>query len=133
MTTIYPYLSSGKTWVFDDARTGLKAEAFVAGCSEAITLLAQAKSIPAAERGFALSFSDRPFDGHDAWKIIPRMRKSIRRPRAAKRAPAPAPEPEPEPVRTPEEQRALDESSQRTAAELIARLSRKSDAPTQDR
>jgi hypothetical protein len=36
-------------------------------------------------------------------------------------------------VRTPEEQRALDESSQRTAAELIARLSRKSDAPTQDR
>jgi hypothetical protein len=74
-----------------------------------------------------------PFDGHDAWKIIPRMRNSMRRPQAAKRAPAPAPEPEPEPVHTPEEQRALDESSQRTAAELIARLSRKSDAPTQDR
>jgi hypothetical protein len=66
MTTIYPYLSFGKTWVFDDARTGLKAEAFVAGCSEAITRLVQAKSIPAAEKGFALSFSDRPFDGHDA-------------------------------------------------------------------
>jgi Zn-dependent protease len=74
-----------------------------------------------------------PFDGHDAWKIIPRMRNSMRRPQAAKRAPAPAPEPEPEPVHTPDEQRALDESSQRTAAELIARLSRKSDAPTQDR
>jgi hypothetical protein len=35
-------------------------------------------------------------------------------------------------VHTPEEQRALDESSQRAAAELISRLSRKSDAPTRD-
>ena len=74
-----------------------------------------------------------PFDGHDAWRILARMRKSMRRPTAAKRAVAPAPEPEPEPVLTPEEQRALDESSQRAAADLISRLSRKSDAPKQDR
>jgi hypothetical protein len=72
-----------------------------------------------------------PFDGHDAWKIIARMRNSMRRPRAAKRAP-PQPEPEPEAAHTPEERRALDESSQRAAAELISRLSRKSDAPTRD-
>ena len=71
-----------------------------------------------------------PFDGHDAWRVIPRMRKALRR-RPAKRAPPPPPEPEP--VLTREEQRALDESSERAAAELISRLSRKSDAPKQDR
>ena len=71
-----------------------------------------------------------PFDGHDAWRVIPRMRKALRR-RPAKRAPPPPPEPEP--VLAPEEQRALDESSERAAAELISRLSRKSDAPKQDR
>ena len=34
---------------------------------------------------------------------------------------------------SPEEQRALEESSQRTAGELIDRLSRRTDAPTQER
>ncbi len=71
-----------------------------------------------------------PFDGHEAWRVLPRMRKALRR-RPAKRAPPPPAEPEP--VFSPEEQRALDESSERAAAELISRLSRKSDAPRQDR
>jgi len=75
-----------------------------------------------------------PFDGHAAWQVIPRTRKALRRP-AKKRAPvaAPVPEPEPEPIELPEEQRELDESSRRQTEELMARLSRKSDAPTQDR
>jgi Zn-dependent protease len=73
-----------------------------------------------------------PFDGHDAWRILPRRRKAARR-RTKSIAPAPAPGPEPEATLTPEEQRALDESSQRAASDLLARLSRKSDAPTQDR
>lgn len=63
--TLYPYLVGGDCWVFDDERTGLKEEAFVLGTSEMITRVVEAKGIPAAERGFALSFSDRPFDGYD--------------------------------------------------------------------
>ena len=63
--TLYPYLKSG-TWMFDDARTGLKEEAFVLGADAVLTRLVHQKSIPAAERGFALQFSDEPFDGFDA-------------------------------------------------------------------
>lgn len=70
-----------------------------------------------------------PFDGHDAWRILPRRRKARRT--AAKRAFPPPPEPETE--LTPEEQKALDESSQQAAADLLSRLSRKSDAPKQER
>jgi len=73
-----------------------------------------------------------PFDGHEAWRVFRRKRKVVKRP-ATRRADPPLPEPEPEPTLTPEEQRALDESSERAAAELISRASRKSDAPTQDR
>lgn len=73
-----------------------------------------------------------PFDGHDAWRILPRRGKSKRRASSKARAPVPPPEIEPEPVLTPEEQRAFDESSRRSAAELLSRVSRKSDAPTQD-
>ena len=62
--TLYPYLESG-TWVFDDERTGLKEEAFVLGATEMITAIVAAKGIPDAERGFALTFSGRPFEGHD--------------------------------------------------------------------
>lgn len=64
--TLYPYLLDGKTWVFDDARTGLKEEAFVLGMSEMISRLVAEKSIPAAAKGFALHFSDEPFAGADA-------------------------------------------------------------------
>ena len=63
-TTIYPYLL-GQTWVFDDERTQLKAEAFVLGSSEAISALIEAKGIPNAASGFSLVFSDEPFTGHD--------------------------------------------------------------------
>ena len=62
--TLYPYLKSG-TWMFDDARTGLKEEAFVLGADAVLTRLVHQKSIPAAERGFTVRFSDEPFDGFD--------------------------------------------------------------------
>ena len=52
--TLYPYLDSG-TWVFDDERTGLQGEAFVLGATDMITAIVQAKAIPGAERGFALT------------------------------------------------------------------------------
>jgi len=62
--TLYPYLYEGICWVFDDQQTGLKEEAFVLGASEMISKLLSAKSIPNAEHGFALQFSNEPFD-HD--------------------------------------------------------------------
>ena len=74
-----------------------------------------------------------PFDGHDAWRIIPRTRNALRRGKAAKRKVVPVPPPEPEADLTPEEQRELDASSQRVADDLLARLSRKSDAPSGER
>lgn len=63
--TLYPYLRD-QCWVFDDERTGLKEEAFVLGMSEMIFRLVKAKDIPDAEKGFALHFSDEPFDDFDA-------------------------------------------------------------------
>jgi hypothetical protein len=63
--TIYPYRLR-TCWVFDDARTGLKEEAFVLGASEMLTRLVEAKGIARAELGFAMHFSDAPFDGYDA-------------------------------------------------------------------
>lgn len=63
--TLYPYLL-GSTWVFDDASTGLKEEAFVCGASEMISRLVETKTIPDAEAGFAMHFSDERFEGHDA-------------------------------------------------------------------
>lgn len=65
MMTLYPYLL-GQTWVFDDARTGLKEEAFVLGMSEMIFRLVQEKNITDAAKGFAMHFSDEPFEGFDA-------------------------------------------------------------------
>ena len=64
MLTLFPYLYCN-TWVFDDSRTGLQAEAFVSGMSEMISRVIETKSIANAEQGFALSFSDQPFDGYD--------------------------------------------------------------------
>ena len=62
---IFPYLL-GETWVFDDERTGLKSEAFVMGMSEMIFRMIEAKGIQNADQGFRMTFSDEPFDGHDA-------------------------------------------------------------------
>lgn len=62
--TLYPYLHSS-CWVFDDERTGLKEEAFVLGVTDMITRVVLDKDIPNPERGFALTFSDVAFEGHD--------------------------------------------------------------------
>jgi hypothetical protein len=62
--TIYPYWLQD-CWVFDDERTRLKEEAFVLGISEMITRAVEAKAIPKAKKGFALTFSSDPFEGYD--------------------------------------------------------------------
>lgn len=63
--TIYPSLL-GSTWVFDDARTGLKEEAFVLGMTEMISRLVEVKGIPQATKGFTLQYSSESFEGADA-------------------------------------------------------------------
>lgn len=72
-----------------------------------------------------------PFDGHDAWRVIPRMRQKWKRPKARTVRAAPPP-PEPEPVLPPEQQRELDAASQKATAELLARLAKKGDMPARD-
>lgn len=64
--SIYPYLLDSTWWVFDDEATGLKSEPFVSGADDMISRIVEAKQIPNPERGFALTFSGEPFDGHDA-------------------------------------------------------------------
>jgi len=71
-----------------------------------------------------------PFDGHAAWQVITRMRARFKRRKPKAR---PAPPPEQVVVLSAEQQRELDQSSEKEAADLMARLTRKSDAPTQDR
>ena len=63
--TLYPYRHYGQ-WVFDDERTGLKEEAFVRGASEMISelILATGTKTSGPRCFFALSFSDKPFTGH---------------------------------------------------------------------
>jgi len=68
--TLYPYLDPGngnehECWVFDDEATGLKAEAFVLGMSEMIDRIVEAKRIPDAAKGFAMTFGAEPFEGAD--------------------------------------------------------------------
>ena len=63
--TLYPYLLDRICWVFDDARTGLKEEAFVCGITEMITRVVTAKRLPNPEAGFTMTFCDRAFVGHD--------------------------------------------------------------------
>jgi hypothetical protein len=58
---IAPYWYNG-TWVFDDPALGLKREPFVAGVPEMIDVLV--KDIPKAREGFRLTFSAKPFPGH---------------------------------------------------------------------
>jgi hypothetical protein len=60
---LHPYLLIGH-WVFDDARTGLKEEAFVGGMTEMITRVVASVGMRNPEKGFRLLFSDRPFVGH---------------------------------------------------------------------
>ena len=65
-----------------------------------------------------------PFDGHDAWQVIARIRRRLARRRKAKPR---VPPPEPEVTLGAAEREALDESSRKEAAALIERLSGKSD------
>lgn len=46
---IYPYLLNGTCWVFDDARTGLKEEAFVMGYGCGRTRMVGMEIMPTAE------------------------------------------------------------------------------------
>ena len=75
-----------------------------------------------------------PFDGHAAWAFIPRMRakakKKQQKAAVAKAKPAapPPPPPEPEVQLSEEQQRELDQSAERQAAELIKKLTGKSGA-----
>src|SRR5262249_21337363 len=62
--TIYPYLLEGTAWVFDDERHRLKEEAFILGTDEVIARIVEAKAIPSAAEGVALTFGDEPLD-HD--------------------------------------------------------------------
>jgi Zn-dependent protease len=73
-----------------------------------------------------------PFDGHAAWKAIPRMRAKMKA-RPAPKARAAAPPPEPEPEIPDERQRELDRNAEKEAAALIAKLTGKSGASADDR
>jgi hypothetical protein len=56
-----PYRYGG-TWVFDDPRTGLVREPFVAGIPKIIDHLV--RDVPDADKGFRMLFSAQPFPGH---------------------------------------------------------------------
>jgi len=60
-----PYKWEGM-WVFDDDKTGLVREPFVAGVPEILEALLVKQGIPLedAEKGFRLIFSAVPFPGH---------------------------------------------------------------------
>ena len=73
--TLFPYLL-GETWVFDDERTGLKQEAFVLGATDMIFTLVEAKKIPKAKDGFALTFAGQPFEGYDVRLVWQRADES---------------------------------------------------------
>ncbi len=60
-----PYKWEGM-WVFDDEKTGLVREPFVAGVPEILGALLEHQGIPVkdAKQGFRLIFSAIPFPGH---------------------------------------------------------------------
>jgi len=67
-----------------------------------------------------------PFDGHQAWKVIPRARAAMKRRASAKPKPTPpTPVAEPEEKLSPEERRELDQASGKAAADLMAKLTGK--------
>lgn len=63
-----------------------------------------------------------PFDGRKAWAVIPMMRSSLKRRKRAPQAPK----------LTAEERRALEESSDKAAADLLAKLTKKPDTTNED-
>jgi len=62
---VKPYKWEGM-WVFDDEKTGLVREPFVAGVPEILEALLEQQGVPVkeAEKGFRLVFSAIPFPGH---------------------------------------------------------------------
>lgn len=58
---IQPYIDDVGWWAFDDERTGLVREPFIAGMSEMIDVITE--EIPDAELGFNLVFSKTHFPG----------------------------------------------------------------------
>ena len=64
--TLFPYYKNG-IWMFDDERTGLREEPFVAGADLFIEfILSQLGLLPRARNIFAAIFSKLPFPGHHA-------------------------------------------------------------------
>lgn len=61
MMVIFPYKYEG-VWVFDDPKSGLVQEPFVAGIDTMIDFLVA--DIPDAEKGFKALFSATAFPGH---------------------------------------------------------------------
>lgn len=61
LMVIVPYQYGG-TWVFDDPKTGLQREPFVAGVPEMIDQLV--REIPGATNGFRMLFSSQAFPGY---------------------------------------------------------------------
>lgn len=69
-----------------------------------------------------------PFDGHNAWAVIPWARRTVRRRRRAAREARLFPEND----LPPEKRRELEESSTKVAAELIEKLGRKAQDRKED-
>lgn len=69
-----------------------------------------------------------PFDGHQAWKVIPRKRAASKRRAGPKLVPKPPPVADPEERLTPEQRNELDQASEKEAADLMAKLRGKSGA-----
>jgi Zn-dependent protease len=63
-----------------------------------------------------------PFDGRKAWAVIPMVRSALKRRKRAPRAPK----------LSAEERRALEASSERAAADLLAKLTKKPDTTNED-
>jgi len=67
---IQPCFKAG-LWVFDDERTGLVDEPFVAGADDLIEyLLSKHGMLPSARAGFTAVFSTLPFPGHHACLVF---------------------------------------------------------------
>ena len=72
-----------------------------------------------------------PFDGHHAWKVIPRARAAMKKGSKPKPKPVAAPAPpvaDPEEQLSPEQRSELDQASEKAAADLMAKLRGKSGA-----
>jgi len=65
---LQPYVDETGWWAFNDKRTGLVAEPFIAGMSKMIDVLVE--NIPDAKDGFNLIFSKTPFPKSRQLKLM---------------------------------------------------------------